>query len=233
MLVLVLYDFGYVVRMVRASMAEVMNKPYIRTADPEGHADAAGGRCATRVRNAMIAPFTVILLQINFLISGVVVTETVFAYPGFGRMMLEASLFKDISLIEAATLVALSIAICTQIISDIGYALAQSADQRCMSASHARPSAPAAAGRRRRSAARRASIRRLPTLARRDGRAWRSSLLWIVLALAGAAAAAAAAQRARTTRRSPIPLPSAAHLLGVDLRAATCSRACCGAPARC
>ncbi|MBV9633998.1 MAG: ABC transporter permease [Methylobacteriaceae bacterium] len=121
-LVLVLYDSGYVVRMVRGSMAEVMNKPYIRTAILKGLPHRA---VVTRhaVRNAMIAPFTIILLQINFLISGVVVTETVFAYPGFGRMLLEASLSKDISLIEAATLIALTIAIVTQLLSDIGYAL--------------------------------------------------------------------------------------------------------------
>ena len=120
--VLVLYDSGYVARMVRGSMAEVMNKPYVRTAILKGlprrqviirHA----------VRNAMIAPFTVILLQINFLISGVVVTEMVFAYPGFGRMLLEASLFGDISLIEAATLIALIVAMTTQLLSDLGYML--------------------------------------------------------------------------------------------------------------
>ncbi len=62
------------------------------------------------LRNAMIAPFTVLLLQINWLIGGVVVTELVFAFPGFGRMLLEASLFGDVSLIEASTLVALFIA---------------------------------------------------------------------------------------------------------------------------
>jgi peptide/nickel transport system permease protein len=75
------------------------------------------------VRNAMIAPFTVIMLQINFLIGGVVVTELVFAYPGFGRMLLDASLFGDIALIEAATLIALIIATTTQLISDVGYLL--------------------------------------------------------------------------------------------------------------
>lgn len=121
-IVLVLYDAGYLVRMVRGSMADVMARPYIRTALLKGlpfrqvvmrHA----------VRNAMIAPFTVILLQINFLISGVVVTELVFAYPGFGRMILDASLFGDIALIEAATLIALVIAVVTQMASDVGYAL--------------------------------------------------------------------------------------------------------------
>jgi len=118
--VLTIYDAGYVARMVRTSMAEVMARPYIRTAVLKGlpprtvilrHA----------LRNAMIAPFTVILLQVNWLIGGVVVTELVFAYPGFGRMLLEASLFGDISLIEAATLIALLVATATQLLSDIGY----------------------------------------------------------------------------------------------------------------
>jgi peptide/nickel transport system permease protein len=120
--VLVLYDSGYLIRMVRGSMAEVMAKPYIRTAILKG---LPFREVVTRhaMRNAMIAPFTVILLQINFLISGVVVTELVFAYPGFGRMILDASLFGDIALIEAATLIALVVAITTQFLGDLGYAL--------------------------------------------------------------------------------------------------------------
>ncbi len=118
--VLVFYDFGYVARMVRGSMVEVMTKHYIRTAILKGlpyrivilrHA----------LRNAMIAPFTVILLQVNWLITGVVVTEVIFAYPGFGRMLLEAALFGDIALVEAATVVALVVAVTTQLIGDIGY----------------------------------------------------------------------------------------------------------------
>jgi peptide/nickel transport system permease protein len=120
--VLALYDSGYVARMVRTSVAEVMAKPYVRTAVLKG---LSRGEVIRRhvVRNAMIAPFTVIMLQINFLIGGVVVTELVFAYPGFGRMLLDASLFGDIALIEAATLVALAVATLTQLISDIGYIL--------------------------------------------------------------------------------------------------------------
>jgi peptide/nickel transport system permease protein len=119
-MVLVLYDFGYVARMVRGSMVEVMTKPYIRTAMLKGlpyrtvilrHA----------LRNALIAPFTVILLQIPFLITGVVVTETIFSYPGFGKMILEAATFGDITMVEAATLVAVFIAVSTQLIGDVGY----------------------------------------------------------------------------------------------------------------
>jgi peptide/nickel transport system permease protein len=118
--VMVLYDLGYVVRMVRASMVEVMMKPYIRTAILKGltfrevilkHA----------LRNAMIAPFTVILLQINYLITGVVVVEAVFAYPGFGRMLLEAALAQDIATVEAASLFAVFVTVMTQIVGDLGY----------------------------------------------------------------------------------------------------------------
>ena len=75
------------------------------------------------LRNAMINPITVILLQINYLISGVVVVETVFAYPGFGRMMLEAALFKDIALVEVGALVAVGVAVLTQIAGDLAYML--------------------------------------------------------------------------------------------------------------
>ncbi|HEX6141700.1 MAG TPA: ABC transporter permease [Geminicoccaceae bacterium] len=118
--VMVLYDLGYVVRMVRASMVEVMTRPYIRTAMLKGLAfrDVVMRHA---LRNALIAPFTVILLQINYLVIGVVVVEAVFAYPGFGRMMLDAALFKDVALIEAGGLVAVFIAVTTQVVGDIGY----------------------------------------------------------------------------------------------------------------
>ena len=119
-MVLVLYDFGYVTRMTRASMAEVMTTHYIRTAVLKGlpyklvimkHA----------LRNALIAPFTVIMLQINWLLSGVIVVEFFFAYKGFGALLLEASLNQDIFLIEACAMVAVFVAVATQTLADVGY----------------------------------------------------------------------------------------------------------------
>lgn len=119
-MVLVLYDFGYVARMTRASMAEVMMTNYIRTAVLKGlpyrlvilkHA----------LRNALIAPFTVIMVQINWLLSGVIVVEFFFAYKGFGALLLEASLNQDIYLIEACAMVAVFVAVGTQFIADVGY----------------------------------------------------------------------------------------------------------------
>ena len=120
--VIVLFDMGYVVSMVRASMVEVMRQPYIRTAVLKGMS-FRGVVLGHALRNAMINPVTVILLQINYLVSGVVVVESVFAYPGFGRMMLEASLYKDIALIEAGALVSVFVAVMTQILGDLAYML--------------------------------------------------------------------------------------------------------------
>lgn len=118
--VMVLYDLGYVVRMVRASMVEVMTRPYIRTAVLKGLSFRAV-ILKHALRNAMIAPFTVILLQINYLVTGVVVVEAVFAYPGFGRMLLEAALDQDVAVVEAAALFAVLISVSTQIAGDLGY----------------------------------------------------------------------------------------------------------------
>ncbi len=119
-MVLTLYGFGYVARMTRASMAEVMTSNYIRTAILKGipykrvimkHA----------LRNALIAPFTVIMLQFNWLLSGVVVTEFAFGYKGFGALLLEAALRRDIFVIEAAGIVAVFVAVATQTIGDLAY----------------------------------------------------------------------------------------------------------------
>ncbi len=119
-LTLVIYDFGYVARMTRASMSEVMTSQYIRTAVLKGipyprvimkHA----------LRNALIAPFTVIVLQLNWLLSGVVVVEVFFEYDGFGKLLLEAALFGDVYVVQACTLVAVVVAVTSQIISDVGY----------------------------------------------------------------------------------------------------------------
>lgn len=120
--VLALYVTAYVTRFVRTSVMEVMQAPYIRTAILKG---LTRRQVVSRhvMRNAMLAPFTIILLQINWLISGVVVTEVVFAYPGIGRMLLEAAMFGDIALIEAASLITVGIAVTTQLVGDVGYML--------------------------------------------------------------------------------------------------------------
>jgi peptide/nickel transport system permease protein len=120
--VLLLYDIGYVARMTRASMAEVMTSQYVRTAILKG---IPYRRVILRhaLRNALIAPFTVIMLQLNWLLSGVIVVEVFFAYKGFGSLLYDAAVFGDIYVIEACTLVAVFVAVFSQFISDVGYTL--------------------------------------------------------------------------------------------------------------
>ena len=119
-LVLVIYDFGYVTRMTRASMAEVMTTQYIRTAILKG-VPWSTVVLKHALRNALIAPFTVIMLQVNWLLSGVILVEFFFAYKGFGALILEAALNKDIFLLEACTMITVFVAVASQMIADLGY----------------------------------------------------------------------------------------------------------------
>lgn len=118
--VLVIYNFGYYTRMTRASMAEVMTSQYVRTAILKGipFKDVVMKHA---LRNALIAPFTVMVLQVNYLLSGVIVVEVFFAYKGFGKLLYDSALFGDIYVVEACTMVAVFVAVASQVISDIGY----------------------------------------------------------------------------------------------------------------
>lgn len=120
LLTLLIYDVGYVVRMTRASMAEVMATNYIRTAVLKG---LSYRRVVLKhaLRNALIVPFTLIFLQLNWLLSQVVVIEVFFQYGGFGRMLYEAAVFGDIEVLQAATLVAVAVAVLSQLLSDVAY----------------------------------------------------------------------------------------------------------------
>jgi peptide/nickel transport system permease protein len=75
------------------------------------------------LRNALIAPFTVMVLQLNYLLSGVIVVEVFFSYKGFGKLIYEAALFGDIYLTSACTMVAVFVAVLSQFISDVGYTM--------------------------------------------------------------------------------------------------------------
>ncbi len=119
-LTLTLVELGYVLRITRASMVEVMRSPYIRTAYLKGlpywwivfkHA----------IRNALMAPITVIMLHVNWLMGGIVIVEVVFGYPGLGKYLLDSALNKDINALEAGAMILVMVAVGTQLIADIIY----------------------------------------------------------------------------------------------------------------
>ena len=119
-LTIALYGVGYIARMTRASMTEVMTAQYIRTARLKGVAfrDVVMRHA---LRNALIAPFTVIMLQFPWLLNGVVIVETPFNYKGFGWTLVSAAGNNDIDLLLGCSVVAVIVVLVTQLISDIGY----------------------------------------------------------------------------------------------------------------
>lgn len=119
-LTLTAVELGYVARMTRASMVEVMSMAYIRTAIIKGmprrrvvlnHA----------MRNALMAPITIIMLHVNWLIGGVVVVEVIFGYPGLGKYIYDAAIFGDYNAVEAAAMLTVLIAVATRLIGDLAY----------------------------------------------------------------------------------------------------------------
>lgn len=117
-----IYGIGYIARMTRASMVEVMTQQYIRTARLKG-LSFSSVVIKHALRNALIAPFTVIMLQFPWLLTGVVVVETMFRYQGFGYTLVEAASNNDIDLLLGCALVSVFVVLFTQLLSDIGYAL--------------------------------------------------------------------------------------------------------------
>lgn len=117
-----IYGMGYIARMTRASMAEVMTSQYIRTARLKG-VSFRGIVVKHALRNALIAPFTVIMLQIPWLLTGVVIVENIFSYNGFGYTLIQAASNNDIELLLGISVVAVMIVLLTQFISDVGYVL--------------------------------------------------------------------------------------------------------------
>jgi peptide/nickel transport system permease protein len=119
-LTLTLIELGYVLRITRASMVEVMRSPFIRTAYLKG---LPYWRVVIKhaVRNALMAPITVIMLHVNWLMGGIVIVEVVFGYPGLGKYLLDSALYKDINALEAGAMILVIVAVGTQLIADIIY----------------------------------------------------------------------------------------------------------------
>ncbi len=110
-----------VARMTRSTMVEVLQEDYIRTARAKGLAELlVVGRHA--LRNASIPIVTVIGLVFAALVSGAVVTETVFAIPGLGRLLVDAVVRRDYPIVQAMLMVTAVAYVFVNLIIDIVYA---------------------------------------------------------------------------------------------------------------
>lgn len=112
---------GPVARMTRTAVLEVLDADYVRTARAKGVYEL---RAIVRhaLRNALIPIVTLVGLQVGFLLGGAVVTETIFAWPGVGRLAVGAIISSDFTLAQGAILVLAISFIAVNLIVDLTYA---------------------------------------------------------------------------------------------------------------
>lgn len=111
-----------VARYMRGSLLEVIRQDYVRTARAKGLPE---GRVIFRhaLRNALIPIVTLLGLYLPFLISGAVVTETIFAWPGMGRLTIDAIFSRDYPVVLAANLLAGVMVVFGNLLSDVLYGI--------------------------------------------------------------------------------------------------------------
>jgi peptide/nickel transport system permease protein len=110
--------FGYIARMARAGMIDALESEYVRTAVLKGLPQRTViWRHA--MRNALLPTITVISTQLGYLIGGLVVVETLFNYPGVGRMVFTAATSQDVPVLEAGVLVIGVVYLAATLIADL------------------------------------------------------------------------------------------------------------------
>ena len=109
-------------RIMRSSLVEVLDNQYVRTARAKGLREHLV-IWRHGVRNALIPVVTVAGLQLGYLLGSAVVTETVFAWPGLGRLLVQSILARDFPVVQASVLVVAVTFILVNIVTDLLYAL--------------------------------------------------------------------------------------------------------------
>jgi peptide/nickel transport system permease protein len=119
---LMFLELGYIARMARVGTVQVLAMPYVRTAVLKGvpRRRVIFGHV---LRNAMVPTVTVIGSQVGWLIGGLVVIETLFVYPGIGKVMVDAAQYHDVVMLEASVLMVAIIYMTANLIADIVVAL--------------------------------------------------------------------------------------------------------------
>lgn len=120
-LTLVLLKTGEYLRFMRASMIETLRQDYVRTAQAKG-ARPARVLIKHALRNALNPVVTVVALGFGGLFSGALITETMFAWPGMGKLILDAIMGNDFNLALVALLFATLLILAANLVADLAYA---------------------------------------------------------------------------------------------------------------
>lgn len=117
---LMLVLFGYIARMARAGTIDALGSPYVRTAVLKG----LPWRHVVRrhvLRNSLLPTITVVGVQVGWLVGGLVVIETLFTYPGIGKLMLDAAKSHDVPLLEITVLLVAVVYMLSNLAADLLY----------------------------------------------------------------------------------------------------------------
>lgn len=109
------------VRLIRSSVIEALSQDYVRTARAKGVPEHIVIRKHV-LRNALIPFVTVAGLQIGFLLGGAVIVETIFAWPGVGRLMIQAVQGRDFPVIQAGVILIATVFMTVNLLTDLLYA---------------------------------------------------------------------------------------------------------------
>jgi peptide/nickel transport system permease protein len=114
------FPTALVARLTRSSMLEILNRDYIRTGRAKGLAEQ---RVVLRhaLRNAAIPVLTVIGLQIGSLLGGAVITESVFAWPGMGKLIVDAIFFRDFPVVQTVLILSATVFVAINLLVDLLY----------------------------------------------------------------------------------------------------------------
>ena len=113
---------AHVSRLTRSSLLEVLQSTYVTAARAKGLSERAV-LWRHALPNALLPAITVLAIDVGLLIGGIVVVETVFAYPGLGRLLIFAIEHRDLPLLQAGALVVTAVYALANLVADLAYAL--------------------------------------------------------------------------------------------------------------
>jgi ABC-type dipeptide/oligopeptide/nickel transport system permease component len=115
------FSMAKVMRLTRAALLDVLASDYLRTARAKGLAPLTV-LVGHALRNAWIPIVTQLGIELGTLLSGAIITETVFAWPGIGRLAVQAVYDRDVPVVEAVVLLAATIFTLVNVLVDVLYA---------------------------------------------------------------------------------------------------------------
>ena len=121
-IVIALPTIPAIVRVLRSTLIGVLARDYVRTARAKGLTDWQVFRWHV-ARNAAIPVITVIAFEVGAIMSGALIAEVIFAYPGMGRLAYQAILNRDIAVVQVFVLLVSVVVLTTNMLLDLSYAL--------------------------------------------------------------------------------------------------------------